>query len=97
MYQYKLDEGVSMCIGSNRYPGTVIGITKSGKTVTVQEDDAHLENQDGLGVFGNQRYRIERNEKGIVRVFRYHRSKDGFYADGMRLNASRSAYFDPHF
>jgi hypothetical protein len=75
----------------------VIKVTESGKTITVQEDDTHLENRDGLGIFGTQQYAFERNEKSIVRVFRYHRSKDGFYADGFRLNSGRGAYLDPHF
>lgn len=98
MHIYSIGDGVSITQGSDRHAGTVIAVSASGKTVTVQQDDGELLNQDGKGIFGNQQYTFKPNDKGIVRTFRRH--KDGrFYGPGgwPLMSPGRSAFYDPHF
>ena len=99
-HKYKVGDGVTMHWHTDRYPGTVMSVTESGKTVTVQEDDAYLENQDGLGVQGNQCYNYQCNKEGMVYKFRLSkRGNNNFRAHNgtVVLSQGRDAYFDPHF
>jgi hypothetical protein len=97
----KVGDGATMAIGSDRYPGTVIEVSKSGHTVKVRSDNYKL--VGGSALSEDQRYEFTPNPNGAVEVFtrrkngRYVRKGESFRG-GLRASfGHRDAYSDPHF
>lgn len=97
---FKVGDAVTMTSGSDRRPGTVVNVSASGKTVTVQHDDYRRIDSNGYG--GQQVYEFFHNPDGALTTFS--RRKNGrFVEKGSAANApfalfqGRSAYMDPHF
>jgi len=40
--------GVTMSVGSDRYPYTIVGVSNQGKTIQVQQDNARRTDSNGL-------------------------------------------------
>ncbi len=87
--------GFTTGAGSDCYPGTVIEVSKSGKTIKVQADD--FVRADKAGPYTeNQTYTYTANPNGHVETYR--KTKRGWTSHGSRGGLGfRRAYFDPHF
>lgn len=92
--------GATICVGSDRYAGTIVNVNKTGKTIHFQYDDSYV-------VFGNiysgdVRYTYTRNPHASIVVFTLR--KNGRYKEkGASMNSGRSLivgirdeYCDPH-
>lgn len=95
----KVGEGVAMQWWSDRHAGTVVAVSPSGKTVTVQRDKAtarHTVMTDA------QDWTFERDPDGVTTVFTL-RKTGRYIAKGAsltgtpRLMAGRSEYYDYSF
>lgn len=92
----KVGDGVTLVYWTDRQPFTVIDITKSGKTITIQEDNA--ERVDSNGMSDAQSYEYSRNPEG--RVLKARLTKRGFRVGGAQGNAvvrGRNKYYDYSF
>jgi len=91
-------DGATWGVGSDRYAGTVIGVSASGHRVLVQADVARV--VSGGEHDGSARYKYERNENGRILIFT--RRKNGVYRmQGWKTTGGvsfgvRCAYRDPH-
>lgn len=87
--------GATMVMWTDRLPFTVIAVSKSGKTVTVQEDNAVR--MDGNGMSECQTYVFTRNPEGAI--FKVRKLKNGQWAcKGQKFTlGSRSKYHDYSF
>ena len=87
-------EGATILAWSDRYPGTVIAVSKSGKTATVREDRAIR--TDGGGMTEAQEYRFEANPEGRTWTFRL--TTRGWRGGGYGASfGHRSRYYDFSF
>lgn len=93
--------GCTMGIGSDRYAGTIIEVSKSGKKIGVQYDNTAL--KKGFNILSeNQEYTYTRNTSGYVSYFSL-RKNGKFVQVGSRISGKscgighRSAYRDPSF
>jgi len=85
-------------IGSDSYPATVVGISKSGRTIEVQNDNYQRTDSNGYG--GNQEYSYAPNPDAPIH--KYSLRKDGrFRLVGSNWGGigfgERRAYQDPSF
>lgn len=88
--------GATFCIGSDSYPATVIDITPSGKTVTIQEDNYEI--ISGSSHDGSAEYTYSANPNGRVISFRYStKSKNWKNSSYRAYFGIRRKYYDPHF
>lgn len=62
MIPTQIGEGVTVSIGSDAYPYTIIDISPSGKTIYLQED--RVERIDSNGISEVQEYKYFRNSEG---------------------------------
>jgi hypothetical protein len=93
-------EGVTIGIGSDCYPATIIEVSNNNKRVTVQYDFATpIKNFD---FYKNQVYSFECNANGAIEVWTYR--KRGVWAQlnsakavGYLSFAGRRKYSDPSF
>jgi len=88
--------GATITCGSDRYPGTVMRVSASGKTVWVIEDD--FRRKDHNGPFTeSQEYEFFPNPNG--HIYRVHFTKRGFWKAGWQTVwfGGRGAYRDPCF
>jgi hypothetical protein len=89
--------GATICIGSDRYPATVIQITRNGKRIVLQEDFSTR--TDNNGVSEMQHYNYEANPNGTINIATLR--KDGVYRlTGGKTRVSigcRSKYYDYSF
>lgn len=84
----------TICIGSDRYPATVVKVSPSGKTITVRDDIATFVGHDGS--FGVQKWTFSPDPKGRETTFRL--TKRGWTRGCYRLVlGERDRYDDPHF
>lgn len=70
-----IGQGVTICLWSDREPATIINVTPSGKTITIQEDKWTRIDNNGLSE--SQEYEYEPNPGGTIHVARLR--KDGTY------------------
>ena len=95
----RVGEGVTYSIGTDRYPATIIAVSKSGKTITIQDDKSNV--ISGSTQDGSAEWRFEENPDG--RVQRATLRADGRYRlSGWKRGGNvslggRSCYVDPHF
>lgn len=89
--------GVTINLHSDRVPATVVSVSPSGKTVTIQRDDYRV--VSGSSFDGSAEYECSPNPDGRTETVRIR--KDGRYypaGSGTRgLSFGRSAYRDPSF
>lgn len=89
-------DGVTINLHSDRSPATVVAVSPSGKTVTVQKDDWKVvsgSTHDGSAVYEYSLNPEGRKVKARVR-------KDGRYyptRSSKSLSFGRNRYYDPHF
>jgi hypothetical protein len=88
--------GATVTMFSDRYPATVVAVSESGKTLTIQFDK--YARVDGNGMSDCQQYTYEADPNGVTAQFRL--TKNGW----KRLNCSdrlllnyRERYFDFSF
>jgi len=104
--QFKVGDGATMHIGSDANVWTVIAVSPSGKTITIQGDKATLDptwkpdfHPGGfVGHVSNnheQRWITERDENGPVRQARL--TKRGWSANGMPVTKGRRYFHDYNF
>lgn len=97
---FTVGDGVTMSSGTDRRPGTVIRVSASGKTITVQHDDYRRIDSNGYG--GEQVYEFFHNPDGALTTYSL-RKNGRFVEKGSQPGApfalykGRSAYEDPHF
>jgi hypothetical protein len=93
--------GVTLGIGSDRYPATIIEVSENKKTVIVQQDI--FRPAKGYEYYGNQVYEFEENPIGRQYCFTLRKngrwkekgsSRNGGFQISFR---GRSAYSDPSF
>lgn len=84
-------------VGSDRYPATVVGVTASGKTVTIQYDSYTRTDKNGQSEA--QEYTYSPNPNGNVSMVRV--TRHGWRIGGQRgtlvVFGYRQAYQDPSF
>lgn len=89
--------GVTELCWSDRYPYTIIDITKSGKTITIQRDKAIRIDNNGMSE--DQEYVYERDPNGII--YKARKNKYGRWqtiGDKTRLKiGEREKYYDFSF
>ena len=86
----------TISIGSDCYPGTVVDITASGKTITVQYDDYHCSAGDAS--IGNAEYTYVKNPYGSLIKFRYSNKYNRYKSGSYKVSfGSKRYYQDPHF
>lgn len=94
-------DGVTVSIGSDCYPATIIAVSKNLRTVTIQMDN--YKPAQGYEYFGNQVYEFTPNPNGVIEVwtFRNHgryAKKGSKKGSGFCLSLNgRRAYSDPSF
>jgi len=95
-------QGGSYCIGSDRYPVTIVGWTKSGKTIFYQA--AKRARNDNNGAFSEaQSYLFWSNPKAPVQKATWRTTRHGsFYREsrertGFIHTSGYDAHFDPSF
>lgn len=104
MNKIKVGDGATEYIGSDRYPATVIAVSKSGKTVTIQRDEGYM--VKGNFMQGDYEVGFKANPNGrVVQLRQYKESEDapglwyvvGHKHDTMIGLGRRSYYLDPSF
>lgn len=73
--QVRIGMGATICHWSDRSPATVIHVTSSGKTITLQEDKATRTDNNGMS--DDQSYEYERDTQG--NIYKATLRKDGKY------------------
>lgn|SRR5574337_164337 len=89
--------GATIRVGSDSYPTTIIQITRNGKRIVIQEDNAIRTDNNGLSEL--QEYTYQTNPNGAIYIATLR--KDGRY----RLQGEqtpvyigvRRKYYDPSF
>ena len=92
----KVGNGVYYCVGTDRHPATIIEISPSGKTITIQDDD--YKRVDGRGLSEWQEYEFTPNPNGSTHTCRWNAKRKGWVTQGGRFYVSltgRNAYRDP--
>jgi len=95
-------EGVTMGIGSDRYPYTIVAVRLDGKEIDVQRDDFHRIDSNGLSE--RQDYEFFPNESGRTETLTL-RKNGRYVVKGVSLRRNfcywvigkRGAYQDPSF
>ena len=64
--------GATICYATDRYPATVVAVSKSGKQVTVQEDSFFRTDDNGMS--DCQSYDYERNPNGTLATYTLRRN-----------------------
>jgi hypothetical protein len=91
---FAVGDGVTLCHWTDREAFTVVAVTPSGKTITIQADTATR--VDGLGMSDAQTYTYEPNPDG--RILKARRTSRGWRATGgTKLIPGRHHYFDFSF
>jgi hypothetical protein len=86
--------GATSLMYTDRHAYTVVWVSKSGKTIRVQED--HAERTDSNGMSESQTYFHTRNTEGVVHTVRL--TKRGWSSKGARFALGyRSTYHDYSF
>lgn len=95
-----IGQGVTIGIGSDCYPGTIIEISNNNKKVVIQIDDT--EPTEGFEYYGNQVYNITPDPTGRKETWTYR--KRGVWAQLRSAKAigylsfnGRRKYSDPSF
>lgn len=87
----RIGDGATRILYSDRHACTVVYVSPSGKTVTVQDDRA--ERIDKNGMSDAQEYIYHQNLAGEKTTFRY--TKRGYTARGQSLSiGERDEYYD---
>ena len=90
----KIGDGVTISVGSDSYPGTVIAVTP--KTITVQEDAAEC--ISGCYATEIQEWRITRDGNGRVFRARWSEKHQRYQDHGIPVYVGcRRRYNDPSF
>lgn len=93
--------GATILYWSDRHPATVVEVSKSGKAITVQEDNAKRTDNNGLSE--SQEYEYSENPNGRKMVFSLRKNgawveKNSSMQNGVRLLlGSRNKYYDYSF
>lgn len=95
---FKVGDGATICMYSDRHACTVVGVF--GKSVYVQRD--HAEIVSGSGFDGSAEYEYHFNPDAPVEVFTLRKNGQYVrmgepYRNGTSLGIGRSEYRDPHF
>lgn len=93
----KVGDGVTFRIGSDRLACTVVKVSPSGKTVTMQRDNAKV--VSGSQHDGSAKYEYEEDRNGSTYVARWSApvSKFKMSAFGTYAGPGRHEYYDPSF
>jgi hypothetical protein len=105
-HQFKVGDGATTHIGSDAQAWTVVKVSPSGKTITIQGDNATLDpdwKPDFLpgGFVGHvannhsQTYTYERNPNGPTRTARL--TKRGWSSNGLPVTKGRRYFHDYNF
>ena len=102
----KIGDGATILMYSDRRAATIVHIYPSGKTITIQEDNAELLNRDELkenpggfsaNIQGGQKYKYSPDPEGQIRIAKKH--KDGkWYSQGLEIKiGERQHFYDFNF
>lgn len=87
-----LGMGATYCIGSDRYAGTIVYVSRNKAVIKVRDDKAIRTDNNGMS--DAQNYRYEPNEEGEIRTF--YRNQKGGYGHRSRGGSCRVGVRD-HF
>lgn len=92
----KVDDAATQAVGSDAYPFTVIAVSKSGQSITVQRDAVHY--VSGSFQTNDAVYRLERDPQGSVLKARWSTKYGRFQTSGGTpiYVGNRRYYQDPH-
>lgn len=96
----QVGDGITLAVGSDRYPGTIVRVSATGKTFWYTKDDFRRTDSNGYG--GHQEYEYIIDPEGTeYRAFQKRRKGVivGWQSEGgspIGLGGRR-AYQDPHF
>lgn len=87
--------GVTLLSWTDRYPGTIVEVSKSGKSITIQEDFADRIDSNGMSECQDYTYRPNPDAPKVV----YRLNKRGQWAHkGQKLRiGERERYYDFSF
>lgn len=92
----KVGDGATLQIGSDSYPCTIIRISPSGKTLSLQRDS--YRRTDSNGQSESQEYEFGRNPNGEIFQARFSSKRERWESKGRPVSLNgRRAYFDPSF
>lgn len=99
-HTFSVGDGATECVGSDRYAGTVVQVSRTGHAVWVQTDTATMSQTEGGGYFSdNQVWNCKPNPNG--RITKFTRRRNGFYyavgTNYVRLVPGRHHRMDPSF
>ena len=81
---YKVGDGATIVMYSDRHACTIIDIAKNGSTITVQQDKATRIDHNGMS--DCQEYEYERDLNGEITIFKRTRKYKDCYTDNGRVN-----------
>ena len=94
----RVGDGATMSVGSDMYPYTVVEVNKSGKTLTIQQDDFTLVSGD---IYSGAEYSYSQNKDAQTEVVRWSDKRNCFKGagrHGTRVYVEyRNYYYDPCF
>jgi len=92
----EVGEGVAVNFVTDRYPATIVSVSKSGQTIEIQRDRAVR--TDGNGMSDSQTYEYERDPEGSTTKARFSK-RDRVYrtTGGQQVSVGRSRYYDFSF
>ena len=94
----KVGDGVTTGFGSDRYPGTIVSVSKSGLSFTFQDDN--IQKESGNFMEGNWKGTFIPNPNAVKKVAKWSvRKGEGMWRyDGQPIGVGhRSYYQDPCF
>ena len=95
-YRPEVGDGATICVGSDRYPATIVEIKKNGRVV-IQEDNYKL--ISGTEQDGSAKYEYTSNPDGDK--YTCYNGKRGWCVWGNKYKCialgNRRRYNDPHF
>jgi hypothetical protein len=93
---FKVGDGATMYIGTDRYPAHISRISESGKTVWIRRADYRRTDKNGYG--GSQEYEITPDPDAGEYQVKYSKKYGYWVSNGTQVSLKgASAYQDPHF
>lgn len=94
--------GVTIHVGSDRYPGTIVYVSANQKTIRVAPDAYKMKAREDFSS-PQEAVFVPREGRGDVKTFTLRRN-GRYYLRGTKIGSgcfctlgARSVYFDPHF
>lgn len=95
MLQVKVGDGITLCVGSDRYAGTVSYVSPSGKTIRWQRDNVVADGP--IAYTESQSYTYTPNPEAGEGSARWSEARGRYMDHGTPMSAGRHQHRDPSF